>query len=43
MRHPAPLRTVLSAFLMAITPAGTALANAGNVLAQYNLGTAEAL
>jgi hypothetical protein len=69
MRHAAPLRTVLAAFLMAITPAGTALAgplndavaaysrgdyakvlrlltplaNAGNVLAQYNLGTAEAL
>lgn len=69
MRHRAPLRTVLAAFLMAITPAWTALAgplddavaacsrgddakvlrpltllaNAGNVLAEYNLGTAEAL
>ena len=42
MRQPAPIRTVLVAFLMAITPAGTALANAGNVLARYKLGTAEA-
>ena len=42
MRQPAPIRTVLAAFLMAITLAGTALANAGNVLAQYKLGTAEA-